>query len=118
MREIEFKAIKKYDIERKRKWTYSKSLLHSQESGNLENITMLKNDGIWCEIKPETLCEYTGKECNGKKIFVGDYDEDSNQVVFSDDYLGYFVLNTETEELTPLYDTPFEPIGNIHDAKE
>ena len=85
------------------------------------------------EVKPETICQYTGlKDKNDKKIFEGDlillmdiwycaveYDVENARFILN----GEYVKNEDEDEVThssfaPYYQNEIEVIGNIFDNPE
>ena len=86
-------------------------------------------DGLWCEVLPETIGQYTGlTDKNGKKIFEGDilkgcYDEDNPEeytvvVVFWDNGWRIQQDNRIPDPLEEYDGRICEVIGNIHDNPE
>ena len=80
-----------------------------------------KTDGLWREVIPETVGQYTGlTDKNGKRIFEGDivrYEDDIGYVIYNGDD-ARFLVDSPNMYISMDYSNEFEVIGNIHDNPE
>jgi hypothetical protein len=118
MRDIKFRG-KRID---NGDWVYGYYYKGALQNMDCKVNYVILSDGVKWHVIPETVGQYTSrKDKNCKEIYEGDATEEGI-VVFSDDYLGFFVklFKPEYEQQTnSLYDIPLpEIIGNIHDNPE
>lgn len=79
-------------------------------------------DGLWCEVIPETVGQYTGlTDKNGVRIFEGDIVDYISSDVIGNPKTGTIIVEDMTDYDTMIYlnhSDELQIIGNIHDNPE
>ena len=125
MREILFRG-KQTDNGEWIEGAYSPFHLNFGEREEKPHIIIISDDedidGLWCEVIPETVGQYTGlTDKNGKRIFEGDIVDYISSDVIGNPKTGTIIVEDMTDYDTMIYlnhSDELQIIGNIHDNPE
>ena len=128
MREILFRG-KQTDNGEWIEGAYSPFHLNFGEREEKPHIIIISDDedidGLWCEVIPETVGQYTGlTDKNGVRIFEGDILTIENEGVYAaikynESNAAFYVEDEDHEDyLGEAWETDAVIIGNIHDNPE
>ena len=122
MREILFRG-KQTDNGEWIEGAYSPFHLNFGEREEKPHIIIISDDedidGLWCEVIPETVGQYTGlTDKNGVRIFEGDIVDYISSDVIGNHKTGTIIVEDMTDYDTMIYlnhSDELQIIGNIHD---
>ena len=125
MREILFRG-KQTDNGEWIEGAYSPFHLNFGEREEKPHIIIISDDedidGLWCEVIPETVGQYTGlTDKNGVRIFEGDIVDYISSDVIGNHKTGTIIVEDMTDYDTMIYlnhSDELQIIGNIHDNPE
>ena len=125
MREILFRG-KRTDNGEWIEGAYSPFHLNFGEREEKPHIIIISDDedidGLWCEVIPETVGQFTGlTDKNGVKIFEGDIVDYISSDVIGNPKTGTIIVEDMTDYDTMIYlnhSDELQIIGNIHDNPE
>ena len=125
MREILFRG-KQTDNGEWIEGAYSPFHLNFGEREEKPHIIIISDDedidGLWCEVIPETVGQYTGlTDKNGVRIFEGDIVDYISSDVIGNPKTGTIIVEDMTDYDTMIYlnhSDELQIIGNIHENPE